>query len=210
MQVPSRHLVAPRMSPSIQLHGIPGWRRASGQQQGNWYDVETSADDDGGLSDAETPLGGDPRQSKELVPERHLANARFSPSQASASVVDGQSRHTNAIGNPRAIPAWYWSTDESTRRILPTSRTSWRVRMLPCVRSWSAEVSLSTTACWPVMESSRVYRRTRPTGSTGRAAVIRPQHLATPTRTMDVAADLAITLLEAPLRPTSERPVRSQ
>lgn len=49
MQVPSRHLVAPRMSPSIQLHGILEWGRASGQQQGNWYDVETSADDDGGL-----------------------------------------------------------------------------------------------------------------------------------------------------------------
>lgn len=44
----------------------------------------------------------------------------------------------------------------------------------------------------------------RPTGSIGRAAVTRPRRLATRTRTTAAAADLAITLLEAPPRPTTE------
>lgn len=151
-------------------------------------------------SDA-SPIGRRPGRQGSSYPG-DMANVHFS--QASASAADGHSPHTNVTASPRATLAWYWSTGASTRRIWPTSRTSWRGRTPPCVRSWCAEAFLSTMACWLATASSRGYRRMRPTGNTGRTAATRPRCPATHTRTMGAAADLAIILLEAPPRPASE------
>ncbi|KZL64325.1 hypothetical protein CI238_03804, partial [Colletotrichum incanum] len=118
---------------------------------------------------------------------------------AFAGDVDGEILHTSATGITAATPAWFWSTDESTKRISHTNPTRWPKRTPPCVRSWFAATSRSTAACLPATASCKGCRPLRPPVAPRRAVTRRPV-----TARETATADLVTTLAAAPRPPLTK------